>query len=214
METKKSKKVLIWAIIVGVLTIIGIFGFGFSLFITLTGFGIEITDAVYFKQSDLVIQYSQEDPDRIESYSVKIVNTTNKEFVDYEVRLTLYIVNGNIDHYPHASTPTKIISIKPKEEKIIVFDDVGYLTTISLDGFDGESLELEYKIEKASSNHSAIYDQFYNGNEFKGGLEKVQIIGSIISGAELLICIIAETILLIKLIKPNKKLIKTMINQK
>ena len=117
IKTKRSKGLLIASIIVGILTIIGIFGFSFSLFATLTGLGIEITDAVYVKQSDLVIQYSQENPEEIESYIVKIINTTNKEFIDYEVRLTLYIVNGSLNHYPHGSTATKVISIKPKEEK-------------------------------------------------------------------------------------------------
>ena len=40
MKTKKSKGLLIASILVGILTIIGIFGFSFSLFITITGYGI------------------------------------------------------------------------------------------------------------------------------------------------------------------------------
>ena len=211
---KKSKGLLIASIVVGVLTVISVFGFSFSLFAALTSFGIDITDAVYVKQSDLVINYSQNNPNEIESYEVKIVNTTNKEFIDYEVRLTLYIVNGSQNHYPHGSTATKIISIKPKEEKTIVFDDVGYLTTIDLDGYYGESLELEYQTEKATSDHSAFYDQFDNGKDFNGGIDKVYTIGCIISGMELLACFIVEIVLIIKYSKSGKKLIQTMIKDK
>lgn len=184
------------------------------MFVTFTGYGIEITDAVYVKQSDLVIHYSQNNPNEIESYEVKIVNTTNKEFVDYEVRLTLYIINGSIDHYPHVSTPTQVITIKPKEEKVIVFDNVGGLTSIDLEGFYGESLELEYLSEKATSINSAYYNQFDNGKDFNAGIQTAYIIGCVLVGVKLAVCLIIETILLIKLFKPSKKLIKSMVKEK
>ena len=81
MKTKKSKGLLISAIIVGILTILGVVGVAGSLFIALNGYGIKIEDSVYFKQSDLIVNYSQTNPEQIESYTVKIVNTTNKEFI-------------------------------------------------------------------------------------------------------------------------------------
>jgi hypothetical protein len=204
---------LVASILVGILTLVGALGFGFSLLVTLTGYGIKIEDAVYFKQSDLVVTYSQENSEIIESYTVKIVNTTNKEFVDYKVRLTLFIVNGEIDHYPHASTSTQIISVKPNEEKVITLD-AGFLTAIDLEGYIGESLELEYESEKATSQNSARYNQLSNGKDFNSGVEQVYIIICCLVGFELLVCLIVEIILIVKYNKSGKKLIRTMIEKK
>ena len=59
MKVKKSKGLLISSILVGILTLVGVLGFGISLLVALTGYGIKIEDAVYFKQSDLIVNYSK-----------------------------------------------------------------------------------------------------------------------------------------------------------
>ena len=215
MKVKKSKGLLISAIIVGILTILGVVGVAGTLFIALNGYGIKIEDSVYFKQSDLIVNYSQTNPDQIESYTVKIVNTTNKEFIDYEVRLTLYIINGMIEesHYPHASTPTQIVSIKPKEEKVITLN-AGFLTGIDLEGYTGESLELEYQAKKEEFNSPSYFNQIKNGKDFVGGVQQAQYILCGLAGFELLVCLIVEIILIVKYNKSGKKLIKEMISKK
>ena len=213
MKAKKSKGLLVASILVGILTFVGVVALGFSLFAVLTGYGIKIEDAVYFKQSDLVINYSQDDPNKIESYTVKLINTTNKEFLDYEMCLTLYIINGDIDHYPHASTGSKIISINPKEEKTVTFD-AGFLTSISLDGYIGESLELEYKLERESVDKPADYEQIYNGKDFIKGVDEARIIVCGLIGFEFLFCLALEIMLIVKYNKSGKKLIHTLIEKK
>jgi len=215
MKIKKSKGLLISAIIVGILTMLSAAGFAMILFAAITGFGIKIEDAVYFKQSDLVVNYSQANPDVIESYTVKIVNTTSKDFMDYEVRLTLYIINApNKDaHYPHASTPTQIISINAKEEKLITLD-AGFLTAIDLDGYTSESLELEYKAKKEELNSPSSFSRIKNGKDFVEGVEQGYYIICGLAGFELLVCLIVEIILVVKYNKSGKKLIKEMISKK
>ena len=210
---KRKNCLLIASMIVGFLMVIGMFVFGYSLFCLIQGYGLEITEAVYFKESDLIINYSEENPDKIESYTVKIINTSNKEFVDYQIRLTLYIVNGQINHYPHASTETKMISIGAKEEKTIILD-AGYLTMIDLINFDGESLELEYLDQKSTASTPDHYNQFYNGKTFTNGVNEVILSICIIAGLELLACLIIEPVLIVKYVKSDRKLIKTMINKK
>lgn len=215
MKVKKSKGLLISAIIVGILAILGVVGVAGTLFIALNGYGIKIEDSVYFKQSDLVVNYSQTNPEQIESYTVKLVNTTNKKFIDYEVRLTLYIINASNkdNHYPHASTSTQIISIKPKEEKTITLD-AGFLTVIDLNGYDSESLELEYKAKKEELNSPSYFNQIKNGKDFVGGVEQAQYILCGLAGFELLVCLIVEIILIVKYNKSGKKLIKEMLSKK
>lgn len=213
MKTKRSKGFLIAAIIVGVLTLLSIAGFSFSLFVALTGYGIKIENAVYFKETDTIYTYV-EDTTNIESITVTIVNTTNKEFIDYEIRLAKHIVNeyNNDNTYPTGSSSTKTITIKPKETIQVRFDK--FNSTWTKEEIENEYLDLEYKFEDATVDHPDIYNTIYNGKDFNGRVETAYIVGSVISGVEMLTCIIAEVIILVKYFKPNKKLIKTMVKDK
>lgn len=213
MEIKRSKKTLIWSIIIGVLTVISMITFAFSLLITINGWGIEIENAVYFKETDTIYNYV-DGTTNIESITVTIVNTTNKEFIDYEIRLAKHIVNehNNDSTYPTGSSSTKIVTIKPKETLQITFDEFNW--TWTKEEIQNEYLDLEYKIEEATVDHPDVYSQIHNGKDFKGGLQTFYIIGSVFAGVGLLIFSIVEIILLVNLFNHNKKLIKTMIKNK
>ena len=81
MKVKKSKGLLISAIIVGILTILGVVGVAGTLFIALNGYGIKIEDSVYFKQSDLIVNYSQTIQNKLNHIQWKLLTQQTKSLL-------------------------------------------------------------------------------------------------------------------------------------
>ncbi len=145
--------------------VFSLIGVGSSVFLMKSNMFLDLENAVYVNEEETELDCSLETGAPISSVKIKLVNISNKDFVDYKVRLMYYNdFSPNQGSYPEGYSLYKTISIKANETKFIEFNEFRNVWHYN----ENFRISFEYEKEKdpqGNTSDTSYWQALNNGKE-------------------------------------------------